>query len=107
MGRWLSLTCIGVLCKAKPLWPACISVIDKAKVKNLACAAEQLADLLFGQPWGKMWSVVRRRAVDEVIPGLTIGNVAHKDNPRWGLGRHCEQEFRVTSSSVLREQQAH
>lgn len=54
----LSLTCIWVLRKTKPLWPARISVIDKAKVKDLAGAAEQLADLLFGQSWAKMWSVV-------------------------------------------------
>lgn len=47
-----------------------------------------------------------RRGCDEVAPGLTIGYVAHKDNPRWGLGRHFEEEFRVTSSSMLSEQQA-
>lgn len=38
---------------------------------------------------------------------LTIGYVAHKDNPRWGLGRHCEKEFKLTSSPLLREQRAH
>lgn len=53
----LSHTCIGVLCETKALWPACISVIDKAKVQNLAGAAEQLADLLLGQSWARMWSV--------------------------------------------------
>lgn len=45
----MSLTCVGVLCEPKALWPACISIIDEAKVQNLASAAEQLADLLFGQ----------------------------------------------------------
>lgn len=59
VGQVLSLTCIGVLCETKALWPACISVIDKAEVQNLAGAAEQLADLLFGQSWAKMWSVVQ------------------------------------------------
>ena len=60
MVGWLSLTCVGILCEPKPLWPACISIIDKAKVQNLAGAAEQLTDLLFRQSWAEMWSAVHR-----------------------------------------------
>lgn len=51
-GRLVSHTCVWVLCEPKSLWSTSISVIDKAKVQHLACAAEQLADLLFGQSWG-------------------------------------------------------
>lgn len=47
VGRGRSLTCVGVLCEPKPLWPACVSVIDEAEVKNLTSAAEQLTYLLF------------------------------------------------------------
>lgn len=97
MGSWLSLTCIWVLCEAKSLWPARISVIDEAEVEDLAGAAEQLADLLLRQSWAKTWSVVHRQGVASWPGGLTIWYVAHKDNPRRGLGRHCKEELRMTS----------
>ena len=91
---WLSLTCVRVLCEPKPLWPACISVIDQAKVEDLAGAAEQLTYLLFRQSWAEMWSAVPRCVLESTDGGLTIGDVAHKDNPARGLGRHFEEELK-------------
>lgn len=47
-------TCVWVLCETEALRSAGISVVDEAEVENLACAAEKLAYLLFGQSWGQM-----------------------------------------------------
>lgn len=54
-----------------------------------------------------MVSGVHRLGVVNGPGGLTIGYVAHEDNPRWGLGRHCEEELKLTSPSLLSKVQAH
>lgn len=77
VGRWVGwclwLTCVGVLCETKPLWPACVSIIDKAEVQDLASTTEQLANLLFRQACAEI-------VVSGVLPaciGITIGRGSH------------------------------
>lgn len=47
-------TCVRVLCEAEPLGPSRISVVDQTKVKDLACAAEELTYLFLGEACGRM-----------------------------------------------------
>lgn len=74
VGWFLSLTCVGVLCETKALWPACVSIIDKAEVEHLPSTTEQLADLLFRQ-------ACRRDVVSCGLParrvGIAIGQGSH------------------------------
>lgn len=70
-GRIASRTCIWVFCKAKAFGSSRVSVVDEAKIQDLASATEELTDLILGQ---------------------AIGDVADEDHARGWLVGHGDDD---------------
>jgi hypothetical protein len=82
-------TGIWIVCEPESFRSSSLGIIHKTESLDFACAAENVGDLLFGQAWKK--SQMRCDATTNYGNcGLTIGNIADKDDARGWSCRHVE-----------------